>query len=126
MFVNSWKNKYNVFTRNCQHFVNGLKYHLKYSSCNNNPSLQRDASRNMTDVLTQEINAILSNCSIVCCDTNGTSDASTNDNSAYGAFSIPVLLVLILFLLLLIIPVVFFIFYFKRKREKLNYSPVQG
>jgi hypothetical protein len=125
MFVNGWKNKYNLIWRNCQNFVRGMKHYLKRSSCNR-PSLKRDASHNMTDVLTQEINAILSNCSIVCCDTNGTSDASTNDNSAYGAFSIPVLLVLILFLLLLIIPVVFFIFYFKRKREKLNYSPVQG
>jgi hypothetical protein len=76
MFVDGWKNDYNLIWSNCQHFVDGMKYYLKYSSCNRWPSLKRDAS-NMTDVLTQEINAILSNCSIVCCDTNDTSDAST-------------------------------------------------
>ena len=76
MFVNGWRKKYSFFNRNCQHFVTGMKKHLTESSCNRRPSLKRDAS-NMTDVLTQEINGILSNCSIVCCDTNGTSDAST-------------------------------------------------
>jgi hypothetical protein len=110
MFVNGWKNKYNLIWRNCQNFVRGMKHYLKRSSCNR-PSLKRDASHNMTDVLTQEINAILSNCSIVCC---------YDDNSAYGAFSIPALLVIILSLLI----IVFLIFYLKRKCGKPNYSSV--
>ena len=62
--TSSWTEKYNVFTNNCQHFVKAMVIFLQSSSCNN------VQGRNEIDV-SNEIQNILSNCSVVCCGSSG-------------------------------------------------------
>ena len=65
-FTNSWTEKYNVFTNNCQHFVKAMVIFLQSSSCN------KVQGKNEIDV-SNEIQNILSNCSVVCCSSSGAS-----------------------------------------------------
>ena len=82
MFVNSWnvKYEYSVFGlwggKNCQHFAMAFSEYLQTASCNRQGA--RDLKQNTDDtaMLMEEIDGILSNCSIVCCDDDNSSGGS--------------------------------------------------
>ena len=79
MFVNSWnlKYEYSVFGffggKNCQHFAKAFSNFLQSDSCN-----QQGGDKGM---LKEEIDEILSNCTIVCCD-DGNSSGGLSGGSA--------------------------------------------
>ena len=76
-FVDGWNKKYRLLTHNCQHFADGLKEYLTTGVCNR--PLSSYVKREDRDAeLDEQINQILSDCSIVCC--NGT-DSGVNGNS---------------------------------------------
>ena len=79
MFVASWTKKYNVATNNCKHFVDAMTTFLR-GNCNLSLSKQ---NTNSTASLQDEINGILSNCSVVCC-----SETSESTPSAAAALSV--------------------------------------
>ena len=65
-YANGWRKNYNLFTNNCQHFADGLKKHLTTGVCNRPlSSYVKHEDRNAE--LDEQINQILSDCSIVCC-----------------------------------------------------------
>ena len=72
MFVNSWNRKYSLAKNNCQHFAKAFSNFLQTDSCN-----QQGGDKGM---LMEEIDEILSNCTIVCCD-----DGISNDISSGGS-----------------------------------------
>uniref|UniRef100_A0A1X7TP39 LRAT domain-containing protein n=1 Tax=Amphimedon queenslandica TaxID=400682 RepID=A0A1X7TP39_AMPQE len=72
MFVTGWTKKYNVFTNNCQNFVKAMTKYLK-TNCNRSISKQ---NTNSTASLQDEIEEILSDCSVVCCSETSTSSAA--------------------------------------------------
>lgn len=73
-FAESWRNKsYNLFIRNCQHFAKAMIVALTETSCNQPPSRRRRRKRrgqggSREEIFEMEIERILTNCSIVCCD----------------------------------------------------------
>ena len=69
-FANKWNDEYSLWSNNCQHFTDALKEYLTTSSCNK-PQSNRVKREDGTADLDQEINNILQNCSIVCCDNEG-------------------------------------------------------
>lgn len=64
LFVTAWTGRYNVFTNNCQHFADAMVRFLQ-GGCDQS-SLPRQNTNNTSAIL-NEINGILSNCSLVCC-----------------------------------------------------------
>ena len=87
MFVNSWnlKYEYSVFGffggKNCQHFAKAFSNFLQSDSCN-----QQGGDKGM---LKEEIDEILSNCTIVCCD-DGNSSGGLSGGSALVT-SVPIM-----------------------------------
>ena len=81
MFVNSWNRKYNLLKRNCQHFAMGFSEYLKTASCNQQGGRGLKQNTNDTEILMKEIDEILSNCTIVCCD-DGNSSGGLSGGSA--------------------------------------------
>ena len=73
LFVNSWADKYSLLFNNCQHFAIALSAYLQSPSCGQQGA--QDLKQN-TDMLMKEIDGILSNCSIVCCDDGNSSGGS--------------------------------------------------
>ena len=77
LFVNSWADKYSLVFNNCQHFAKAFSRHLRTSLyCNQKGA--RDLKQNTDDtaMLMEEVDDILSNCSIVCCDDDNSSGGS--------------------------------------------------
>ena len=76
-YANDWhKEDYNLVFNNCQHFADGLKKYLTTRVCNR--PLSSYVKREDRDAeLDEQINQILSDCSIVCC--NGTDSGNSND-----------------------------------------------
>ena len=81
-FVDGWNKKYNLWTHNCQHFAGGLIEHLTTGVCNQ--PLSSFVKREDRDAeLDEQINQILSNCSIVCCYGSDSND-QTNIGLGFG------------------------------------------
>lgn len=74
MFMRSWNNRYNALTNNCQHFAAALKCHLTIGTCAQRPR-GRKRRQDDTAMVQQQIDSILSNCSIVCCEDKASSSA---------------------------------------------------
>uniref|UniRef100_A0A1X7VD07 LRAT domain-containing protein n=1 Tax=Amphimedon queenslandica TaxID=400682 RepID=A0A1X7VD07_AMPQE len=74
MFADRWRVlSYNVIWRNCQHFERAMVIFLKGSSCSQSV-LKQDTDG--TNAVMNEIESILTNCSIVCCNTNSTTTSA--------------------------------------------------
>ena len=73
-FASIYDDRYSLNSNNCQHFTIALQEHLLRTSCNQPPSTR--GKRQGAD-LVNEINAILTNCSIVCCDDDNSSAVPT-------------------------------------------------
>ena len=71
LFVNGWTRQYDVISNNCQRFAMAFSTYLQTASCGQNTG--------DTDMLMEEIDDILSNCTISCCNINptGSSGGST-------------------------------------------------
>ena len=78
LIAQSWSNKkYNLFTRNCQHFAKAMITALTETSCNQ-PAVYRSDRRG--EDLRREIDRILTNCSIVCCDEDNSASSTQYTN----------------------------------------------
>ena len=78
LFVNDWARRYNVITNNCQHFAIALSAYLQSPSCGQQGAQDLKQNTGDTDMLMEEIDDILSNCTLVCCnDPTGSSGGST-------------------------------------------------
>ena len=76
MFINDWTDKYRLLRNNCQHFAKAFSEYLRTSSCNQQGARDLKQNTGHTDILMKEIDGILSNCSIVCCDDGNSSGGS--------------------------------------------------
>ena len=67
LFASRWREKYTYswYKKNCQHFAKAMQTLLVHSYCRQPPATR---GRRQAEDLEFTINAILTNCSIVCCD----------------------------------------------------------
>ena len=86
-FANGWNKRYSFFFRNCQHFAIALEEFLTTGVCSV-PISNRVKREDRTADLNQQINDILQNCSIVCCDNEGNSVVSMSPIMIFIIFSI--------------------------------------
>ena len=89
-FVDGWDSDYSLFLNNCQHFTEALEYFLENTGCNRPPSSR--SKQDYDTELDQQIQAILSNCSIVCC----YDDIGSGDNNSSAALLFPSIALLLL------------------------------
>ena len=88
MFVNDWNRRYSVLRRNCQHFARGFSKYLQTASCNQQGSQAlKQLNTNDTEILMKEIDEILSNCTIVCCDDNSSGQSALMTSVPLVAFT---------------------------------------
>ena len=92
MFVNGWKS-YNFAINNCQHFAIALQEFLTTGVCSV-PISNRVKREDHTADLNQQINDILQNCSIVCCDSEGNSVVSMSPIMMFIIFNIILVIVI--------------------------------
>ena len=88
-FANGWNKNYHLIKNNCQHFAIALQEFLTTGVC----SVLR--SEDHTANLNQQINDILQNCSIVCCDNEGNSVVSMSPIMIFIIFSIILVVVIV-------------------------------
>lgn len=84
VFTSMWKQEdYGLITNNCQHFAAALKKFLTTGTCAELPSRRQRQDR--MSQLEAEIDAILTDCDIVCCYSNNTitSSGASSSSSAY-------------------------------------------
>ena len=81
MFINGWTDKYRLLFNNCQHFAKAFSEYLRTSSCNQQGARDLKQNKGDREILMKEIDGILSNCTIVCCD-DGNSSGSSSGGSA--------------------------------------------
>lgn len=88
MFVNDWNRRYSVLRRNCQHFARGFSKYLQTASCNQQGAQAlKQLNTNDTEFLMKEIDEILSNCTIVCCDDNSSGQSALVGSVPLVAFT---------------------------------------
>ena len=88
-FANGWDKNYHLIKNNCQHFAIALKEFLTTGVCSVLTSEDRTVNLN------QQINDILQNCSIVCCDNEGNSVVSMSPIMILIIFSIILVVVIV-------------------------------
>ena len=93
-FANGWDKRYKLLKNNCQHFAIALQEFLTTGVCSD-PISNRVRREDRTADLNQQINDILQNCSIVCCDNEGNSVVSMSPIMILNIFSIILVVVIV-------------------------------